>query len=78
MPSSRGSSQPREPTCDSYISCIATWVLSLWHLQGSPNKLVISPNPKLCEGRGACEALSTLHRPKSGHAGRPRCLVKLT
>ena len=28
MPSSRGSSQPRDQTCISYISCISRWVLT--------------------------------------------------
>ena len=29
MPSSRGSSQPRDRTCISYVSCIGWWILSL-------------------------------------------------
>ena len=38
MPSSRGSSWPRDQTCVSYVSCIGRWVLyHLCHL-GSPSK----------------------------------------
>ena len=39
MPSSRGSSQPRDRTCISYISCIAGVSLPLSH-QGSPHSCV--------------------------------------
>ena len=31
--SSRGSSQPRDQTCSSYISCIGRWVLYHWEAQ---------------------------------------------
>ena len=38
MPSPRGSSQPKDQSCPSYISCIGRWVLyPLSHL-GSPRK----------------------------------------
>ena len=37
MPSSRGSSQPRERTCVSYISCIGRQVLYHSHHLGSPD-----------------------------------------
>ena len=36
MPSSRGSSQPRDQTCISYISCIGRQVLYHWCHLGSP------------------------------------------
>ena len=36
MPSSRGSSQPRDQTCISYVSCISRWVLYHWCHLGSP------------------------------------------
>ena len=36
MPSSRGSSQPRDRTCISYVSCIGRWVLNHKHHLGSP------------------------------------------
>ena len=36
MPSSRGSSQPRDQTCTSYISCIGRQVLYHWHHLGNP------------------------------------------
>ena len=35
-PSSRGSSQPRDWTCISYVSCIGRWVLYHWHHLGNP------------------------------------------
>ena len=39
MPSYRGSSQPRDRNCNSYVSCIGRWVLFFyhWHHLGSPN-----------------------------------------
>ena len=36
MPSSKGSSWPRDPTQVSYVSCTGRWVLYHWHLMGSP------------------------------------------
>ena len=36
MPSSRGSSRPRDQSFISYISCIGKWVLYHWHHLGSP------------------------------------------
>ena len=42
MPSSRGSSQPRDQTHVSYISCIGRWVLYHWHCLGSPYTVVES------------------------------------
>ena len=36
MPSSRGSSQPRDWTHGSSVSCIGRWVLYHWHLLGKP------------------------------------------
>ena len=45
MPSSRGSSWPRERTCVFYISCISKWVL--YHL-GSP-KLILQNTKRLTE-----------------------------
>ena len=36
MPSSRGSSWPRDPTQVSYVSCTGRWVLYHWHLMESP------------------------------------------
>ena len=36
MPSSRGSSQPRDQTLISYVSCVGRQVLYHWHHQGSP------------------------------------------
>ena len=36
MPSSRGSSQPRDRTCVSYVSCIGRQILYLWCHLGSP------------------------------------------
>ena len=36
MPSSRGSSWPRDQTHVSYVSCIGRWVLYHWHHLGSP------------------------------------------
>jgi len=35
MPSSRGSSRPRDWTCVSYVSCISRWVLYYWRHLGS-------------------------------------------
>ena len=37
VPSSRGSSWPRDGTCFSYNSCIGRWVLDHCHHLGSPN-----------------------------------------
>ena len=34
---SRGSSQPRDQTCVSCISCIGRWILYSWHNQGMGN-----------------------------------------
>ena len=39
-PSSRGSSQPRDQTCVSCISCIGRWVLYHQHHLGSPRTLI--------------------------------------
>ena len=36
MPSSRGSSQLRDQTCVSYVSCIGRWVLYHQHHLGNP------------------------------------------
>ena len=36
IPSGRGSSQPRDPTHVSYVSCIDRWVLYHWGHLGSP------------------------------------------
>ena len=36
MPSSRGSSQPRDRTCVSYVSCIGRWVFLSLALPGKP------------------------------------------
>ena len=36
MPSSRGSSQPRDQTCIAYISYISSWVLYHFRHLGSP------------------------------------------
>ena len=38
MPSSRGSSRPRDRTHVSYVSCIVRWVLYQYHHLGSPEK----------------------------------------
>ena len=38
MPSSRGSSWPKNQTSISYVSCFGTWVLYYWHHVGSPRK----------------------------------------
>ena len=35
MPSSRGSSRPRDQTCISYVSCVGRWVLYHWYHLGS-------------------------------------------
>ena len=40
MPFSRGSSQPRDQTHVSHVSCICRWVLYHWHQLGSPSQLV--------------------------------------
>ena len=36
MPSSKASSQPRNQTCVSYVSCVGRQVLHHWHHLGSP------------------------------------------
>ena len=36
--SSRGSSQPKNRTCVSYVSCIGGWVLYHWHHLESPSE----------------------------------------
>ena len=36
VPSSRESSQPKDQTQVSYVSCIGRWVLHHWHHPGSP------------------------------------------
>ena len=41
MPSSRGSSQPRDWTPVSYVSCIGRWVLYHWHHLGSQVVLIL-------------------------------------
>ena len=41
MPSSRGSSPPRDQTHVSYISCIGRQVLYPWCHLGSPNEIVL-------------------------------------
>ena len=38
MPSSRGSSRPRDQTCISYVSCIGRQVLYCYHHLGSPDQ----------------------------------------
>ena len=38
MPSSRGSSRPRDQIWDSHVSCIGRQTLSHWSHLGSPNK----------------------------------------
>ena len=43
-PSSRGSSQPRDRTRISYVSCIGRWVLYHLHHPGSPGMLHERPN----------------------------------
>ena len=52
MPSSRGSFQPRNETCVSYVSCIGRWILYYQHYLGSPlapltllTRLMPSTNP---------------------------------
>ena len=45
--SSRGSSQPRDQTHVSYVSCVGRWVLYLWCQLGSPEvcvELTCKPN----------------------------------
>ena len=37
---SKGSSQPRDRTCVSDVSCIGSWVLYHWQHLGSPNRAV--------------------------------------
>ena len=39
VPSSRGSSQFRDGTSISFVSCIGRWVLYHWHHLGSPKSL---------------------------------------
>jgi len=43
----RGSSQPRDPTCVSYISCIGRQILYHWHHLGSPSQYTHNQNIKL-------------------------------
>ena len=43
MPSSRGSSQPRDRTCISYVSCIGRWVLYHQCHLGSPHTSLCFP-----------------------------------
>ena len=31
MPYSRGSFQPKDQTCVSYVSCVGRWILYHWH-----------------------------------------------
>ena len=42
MPSSRGSSQPRDQTHVSYVSCIGRQVLYHYHHLGSPSKSTVT------------------------------------
>ena len=49
MLSSRGSSQPRDQTQVSYISCIGRWVLYHQHHLGSPQQNVLHPKPVLSQ-----------------------------
>ena len=42
MPFSRGSSRPRDQTCDSYFSCVGRQVLYHWHYLGSPVNIFIA------------------------------------
>ena len=51
MPSSGGSSQPREWNCISYISCIGRWVLYQWCHLGSPK---VSPLAFKAKCLGPC------------------------
>ena len=46
MPSSRGSSQPRDQTRISCGSCIGGRVLYHWHHLGSPNNRLVTPKEK--------------------------------
>ena len=41
MPASRVSSQPRDRTCLSYVSCTSKWVLYLWCHLGSKNFVIL-------------------------------------
>ena len=45
MPSSRGSSQPRDQTWVSHVSCDGRWVLYPWHHLGSPKTTIWPRNP---------------------------------
>ena len=40
MPSSRGSSRPRDWTCVSYVSCIDRWILYCWATREAQNIVV--------------------------------------
>ena len=56
VPSSRGSSQFRDGTSISFVSCIGRWVLYHWHHLGSPKSLhhVWPCNPMNCSLPGKC------------------------
>ena len=48
MPSSRGSSQPRDRTCVSYVSCLGSWVLYSYYPNSvSRNKIISHKNMEL-------------------------------
>ena len=57
MPSSRGSSQPRDSTrtCVSYMSCVGRWVLYWLSHEGSPNYV----NPTYDVSGSLAEVLKT-------------------
>ena len=46
MPSSRGSSQPRDQSCVSYVPCIGRWVLYHYHHLGSQARALAHPKFK--------------------------------
>ena len=72
MPSSRGSPQPRDQTCVSYISCIGRQILyhvsllgSLNH-QWSNNQIVLQPSLYTAGTKRCCWSWPTLFRGRKG------------
>ena len=65
MPFSRGSSQPRDWTCGSYVSCIGRWVL--YHYLGSPwdSGHYVNWEAFKCSLSSAGVNNSTLHPPQA-------------
>ena len=82
IPSSMGSSQPRNPTCISYVSCIGRQVLFHWSHLGKPPKmdvlcLVAQLCPTLGDPMDCSRPSSSVHGDSPGKKTGVGCHVLL-